>query len=176
MRISAADGAITYLFNDQDNTLQPGFMQIGADEVTQLDDIPTVSLAAYNELGSTLHTKQSSVIELSREFPGELEYLLLKLKSMPQPWLCCRCVIDRGDSIGLLGLLYKEPANRQHSNKHISFMQALSGFAAVSIESRQLLMLQKPCWSHLSSLSPVRLTQNHLIQAGIVPGYRRSPG
>jgi hypothetical protein len=69
MRISAADGAITYLFNDQDNTLEPGFMQIGADEVTQLDDIPTVSLAAYNELGSTLHTKQSSVIELSREFP-----------------------------------------------------------------------------------------------------------
>ena len=143
MLISAADGAITYLVNEQDNTLKPSFMQIGIDEIEYLNDIPTVSLADANELGSTLNKKQSSVLELSSDHPDELNVLLLKLATEAATLIALPLRNRQGDSIGLLCLLYKEQTDQRHNNKHISFVQALSGFAAVSIESRQLLMLQK---------------------------------
>jgi HD-GYP domain-containing protein (c-di-GMP phosphodiesterase class II) len=48
--------------------------------------------------------------------------------------------------IGVLSLIYRDSAvshDDRGQNDHIAFISALSGFAAVSLESRQLLMMQK---------------------------------
>ena len=143
MQISAADGALTYLYNDKENTLKPSFMQMGADKIKNLEDIPVEFLDKFNELGSALNNKQSSVIQLSSELPSGLNVLLLKLSTRAATMIVLPLRNRQEESIGLLCLLYKEQTDTQHNHKHLSFVQALSGFAAVSIESRQLLMLQK---------------------------------
>ena len=144
MQISEADGAVTYLYNEKENTLEPRFMQIGTEDIKYLKDIPTVSLDEANELGSTLDKKESSVIELSSEQPGHLNPLLDKLATDTARMIVLPLRNRQEDTIGILCLLYKKQSDNKHNGEqHISFVQALSGFAAVSLESRQLLMLQK---------------------------------
>ncbi len=143
MQISAADGAVTYLFNDKENTLDPRFIQMANLDIQHPDDIPIVYLNEYNELGSALEKKQSSVLELSSEHPSELNIFLSKLDTQAASMIMLPLRNRQEEAIGLLCLLYKEQTDQQQNDKHISFVQALSGFAAVSIESRQLIMLQK---------------------------------
>lgn len=118
-------------------------MQVGMDKIEYLEDIPTVALDEFNELVSALNKKHSSVLELFSENPDDLNALLLKLDTQTATMIALPLRNRQEDNIGLLCLLYKAQTDQRHDNKHISFVQALSGFAAVSIESRQLLMLQK---------------------------------
>ncbi len=143
MQISEADGAVTYLYNEKENTLEPRFMHVGTEDIANLDDINTIFLDAENELGNCLDKTESSFIELSSAQPSRLNTLLDKLASNTATMITLPLRNRQEDRIGLLCLLYKEQTHQRHNTTHISFVQALSGFAAVSIESRQMLMLQK---------------------------------
>ena len=144
MLISEADGAVTYLYEEKENTLEPRFMHIGTQDITNLNDIPTLSLDEENELSNALDKKESSVIELSTEQPGRLNALLDRLATDAAKMIVLPLRNRQEETIGILCLLYKKRLDKKHNDdRHISFVQALSGFAAVSLESRQLLMMQK---------------------------------
>lgn len=142
MQISEADSAITYLYNDKENILEPKLMLAGAEIINDLDDIPNISLDEHTLLGSSLNKKDSSLFELPLEQPNELNVLLKKLTTETATLIALPLHNRQEDPIGLLCLLFKKTGHRPNDN-HISFVQALSGFAGVSIESRQLIMMQK---------------------------------
>lgn len=143
MKISEADGAVTYLYKEKGNVLVPSFMQMGAQQINNLDQLPMVSLDTWNELGSTLNKKRTSLLELSKDHPDDLNIFLTLLMADAATMMVLPLRNRQEDTIGLLCLLYKKSTKQNHDQKHLSFVQALSGFAAVSLESRQLLMLQK---------------------------------
>ncbi|TXK92673.1 hypothetical protein BMR02_16525, partial [Methylococcaceae bacterium HT1] len=92
----------------------------------------------------SLDKKASSVIELSSKRPSQLNALLDKLATDTAQMIALPLRNRQEETIGILCLLYKNQADKKNNGEqHISFVQALSGFAAVSLESRQLLMLQK---------------------------------
>ncbi|GAW86927.1 hypothetical protein bplSymb_SCF04602P014 [Bathymodiolus platifrons methanotrophic gill symbiont] len=92
----------------------------------------------------SLDKKASSVIELSSKQPSQLNALLDKLATDTAQMIALPLRNRQEETIGILCLLYKNQADKKNNGEqHISFVQALSGFAAVSLESRQLLMLQK---------------------------------
>ncbi|NOQ14650.1 MAG: HD domain-containing protein, partial [Methyloprofundus sp.] len=142
-QISRAGAALTYLYNEKENTLEPSFMHIGRQDIKELKDIPVISLEAKNELVDALNKKESSLIELSSKHPNSLNVLLEKLATDSLQIIALPLRNRHEEAIGLLCLLYKAKTGKQHNNKHIAFVQELSGFAAVSLEGRQLLMMQK---------------------------------
>ncbi|BCG65761.1 MAG: hypothetical protein methR_P3617 [Methyloprofundus sp.] len=137
--ISQADAALTYLYNEQDNTLEPGFFYIGAEGSSQIDGLPNLSLNDHNELIAAFQSTNSSMLSLHANQSKTSQYLLTKLATTTANMVVLPLHNRQEEAIGILCLMYKGTA----SNEHISFVQALSGFAAVSLESRQLIMMQK---------------------------------
>ncbi|NOQ17111.1 MAG: HAMP domain-containing protein [Methyloprofundus sp.] len=137
--ISQADAALTYLYNEQDNTLEPGFFYIGAEGSSQIDGLPNLSLNDNNELIAAFQSTDSSMLTLHANQSKTSQYLLTKLATTAANMVILPLHNRQEEAIGILCLMYKDTA----SNEHISFVQALSGFAAVSLESRQLIMMQK---------------------------------
>lgn len=143
MEVSEADGAVTYLYNEQENTLEPRVLLTNGNNNKYLNDLPMVTLDDHSQFGDTLNKKESSLIELSEFLPSELNVLLDILATETATMIVLPLRNRQADSIGMLCLLYKPENNQRQNDNHINFVQALSGFAAVSIESRQLLMMQK---------------------------------
>ncbi len=141
--ISQADAALTYLYNEKNNSLEPKFMHIDTQDIKELEDIPVLPLDNPNGLVNALHHKASSIIELNIKQANGLNALLKKLDTDTVKIIALPLRNRQEETIGLLCLLYKQQATRQRSVEQIAFVQELSGFAAVSIESRQLLMMQK---------------------------------
>ncbi|MGR9071862.1 MAG: HD domain-containing phosphohydrolase [Gammaproteobacteria bacterium] len=143
MNIGHADGAVTYLFNEKNNRLEPGFLHIEADGDSDIRDIPAISLNESNDLVKAINQNKSSLIEIN---PTRNQYLSALTKKMNADAidLICLPLRNRQDEIiGVLCLLYRKKRKNQHNRDQISFVRALSGFAAVSLESRHLLMMQK---------------------------------
>lgn len=144
MDVSQADSALTYLYDKKENALLPSFMHTNNEDTGFIKDIPVISLESKNELIRTLDKKQSSVINLTLTQPNELNILLKKLSADAIELIALPLRNRQEETIGVLCLLYKKQPDQQYSgSEHISFVQALSGFAAVSLESRQLIMMQK---------------------------------
>jgi HD-GYP domain-containing protein (c-di-GMP phosphodiesterase class II) len=143
MQISQADGALTYLYNEKENSLEPSGLHVGTQDISDIEDIPILSLNDKNDLVNALNKKESSVIELKSKQPSVLNALLGKLETDALTMIALPLRNRQEDIIGILCLLYKSKTETRHNNEQISFVQALSGFAAVSLESRQLIMMQK---------------------------------
>ncbi|WP_221899977.1 hypothetical protein [Bathymodiolus platifrons methanotrophic gill symbiont] len=54
MQISEADGAVTYLYKEKENILEPSFMHIGDEDIKSLKEIKMISLDEDSALGNCL--------------------------------------------------------------------------------------------------------------------------
>jgi len=142
-QISQADAALTYLYDDQKRCLKPSFMHMCTLDVKNLSDLPEIPSGEDNELAQALKKKESSQIELSADQPNPLNHLLNKLEADAVKIIALPLRNRDEETIGLLCLLYKKQSTNQDNEEHLAFVQQLSDFAAVSLESRQLLMMQK---------------------------------
>ena len=146
MSISQADGVLTYLVNDQDDCLEPGALQLQGQGNCTLDRLPRYSMGEAAGLVHAAESKGSTVIRLES---GQADPLnpLLEICASDALTLVALPLRNRQEAvIGVLGLLYREQAGLRSAPQQdgrIAFVQALSGFAAVSLESRHLLMLQE---------------------------------
>jgi HD-GYP domain-containing protein (c-di-GMP phosphodiesterase class II) len=146
MLISQSDGVLVYLVDEDEDFLEPGTLFDRNRGKLPVDRLPRLHTGAKQGLAAASDSKGSSVIQVSSEAAGELAMLpelfgekVLTLITLP--------LRNRQEEvIGVLSLLYRgadtgiDPAQQ---SDHIAFIQALSGFAAVSLESRQLLMMQQ---------------------------------
>ncbi|MBL4712823.1 MAG: hypothetical protein JKX75_10095, partial [Gammaproteobacteria bacterium] len=144
MLISKSDGALIYLLNERDDLLRADFLCDKDNTSLTTSDLPDMK---FEEVASFFSDKEASrVIRLDKQTENKLIPLLdifnvEVLTSIVLP------LKNRNDEIiGVLYLLYEHSnaiEGTDESQGNIAFVEALSGFAAVTLESRQLFTMQE---------------------------------
>jgi HAMP domain-containing protein len=148
MTISRADAVISYLLNDDKSRLVPDVIidhSRGSIAPDSLPEIMTKDFVAW-------HQDPPQPLKLNRDKdPLQAELFALfdkqELNLAPVP------LVDRQDDpIGLLILVYHDMESHGDLDDRLSFVRAFSGFAAVSLETRQLIKMQKQLLDSFISL------------------------
>ncbi len=146
MNASEATAALTYIVDDASRRLEPQILRCSmpsdcGKEILQA--LPAHTLGDEAPLMQFLTEGRGK--SLDERAAAELTPLVDSLK-LQKPWIFAQPLLNRqGDAIGLLCLFYSsetggDPARQQG---RLAFIEALSGFAAVTLESRKMLKMQK---------------------------------
>jgi len=145
MLSSQSDAALIYLMDEKDDLLKADFLCDTQNDYMRIDNLSTLTLEDAKKLLHDSEAHRSRVLQLNRSSNNKLTPLLdaLQVESL----LCIVLPLQNrnNDLIGLLCLIYQR-ADKIGSVKHpgnIEFVEALSGFAAVTLESRQLFKMQE---------------------------------
>lgn len=144
--ISKANGALTYLLDETDNIMKPGILYSENDEPVSTELLPELSPESLKILLANCKSKSSLLIHLDSSSNNILKPLLqitgsedLNVQVVP--------LSNRNDeTIGLLCIIYDQSKRINRSSEDdasIAFIEALSGFAAVTLEGRQMLNMQE---------------------------------
>jgi HD-GYP domain-containing protein (c-di-GMP phosphodiesterase class II) len=141
MDISGADGAFTYIVRENTGKLQPGSVQTRAEPIK--DILPVYELQSDAKLVALLREDRRVVAPLESIVPGLGPSLGIDpafARVIAQP---LRNRMQEG--IGVLCLLYdgRRMAEETDQSGRLAFIEALSGFAAVTLEGRKMLRMQK---------------------------------
>ncbi len=146
MIVSQSDGVLIYLLDEKDDLLKADFLcnNVSSEENQSLsiDSLSTLTLDEAEELLTDKNVIKSQIIELNKNSHNKL-IPLLDIFSVDEMTNIILPLQNRnGEIIGLLNLFYYKDNNNIQVN-NIEFVEALSGFAAVTLESRQLLNMQE---------------------------------
>jgi HD-GYP domain-containing protein (c-di-GMP phosphodiesterase class II)/HAMP domain-containing protein len=149
MQASNADAAVIYLLSDSETELNAQPPRLATGEVMEDKSLPAIMLdGSSSRLLDSFLNQEVVVGKLDRNQLHDQSVLALaQALDSESLTVIVLPLTDRNKAAsGLLCLLYGEHSpNLENalSPEHIGFTQALSGFAAVSMESRQLLKMQK---------------------------------
>jgi len=145
MLISNADGVLTYLMNEEENALNPGILCSCADDHIDTEQLPPVLMQDANGLMDLFTKNRSSVICIDSSSDNAFIPLLTLFNTGHLTMVALPLTNRNYEHIGLLCLLFKhtDGLTIETEKTSLSFIQALSGFAAVTLESRQLLHMQE---------------------------------
>ncbi|MCW8851037.1 MAG: hypothetical protein OQK44_00105, partial [Gammaproteobacteria bacterium] len=142
MLISKSDAALIYLLDEQDDLLKANFLCDSSKDHVVTDALSELTLDEAKDLLKDNDGHRSGIRHLDKDHHDKLSPLLdildkEKLTSIVLP------LQNRNDEIiGLLCIVYQHGESLQQVS-NIEFVEALSGFAAVTLESRQLLNMQE---------------------------------
>ena len=147
MSVSQAGGVLTCLVDEETNTLKPGVLFEQAEGLVDVRGLPTLSLDSESELVKAVHEKEMHYFRLSKEQDDEMGGLL-SMFVVDELLITALPLQNRQEEvIGLLCLLNqatgREGGKGGPEDERLDFVRTFSGFAAVSLESRQLLEMQK---------------------------------
>jgi len=145
MLSSQSDAALIYLMDEKDDLLKADFLCDTKNDYMRIDNLSTLTLEDAKNLLHDNKAHRSRVLQLNRSSNNKLTPLLDALQA--ESLLCIVLPLQNrnNDLIGLLCLIYQradEISNVKHPG-NIEFVEALSGFAAVTLESRQLFKMQE---------------------------------
>jgi HD-GYP domain-containing protein (c-di-GMP phosphodiesterase class II) len=146
MLISHSDAALIYLLDEQDDLLKADFLcnkthqQLATDKLSVLTPDDAKTLLSENA-GENSISYKSRVVQLNRDSQNKLKPLLTTLAAEKLTTIVLPLQNRNNEIIGLLCLVYQRDEAIHSSN--IEFIEALSGFAAVTLESRQLFNMQE---------------------------------
>ncbi|NOQ87756.1 MAG: HAMP domain-containing protein [Gammaproteobacteria bacterium] len=146
MLISQSDAALIYLLDEQDDLLKADFLcsrtsdHVATENLSALTLDDAKALLAENKTENSVSYK-SRVVQLNKENQTKLTPLLAALSSEKLTAIVLPLQNRNDEIIGLLCLVYQQDEAIHSSN--IEFIEALSGFAAVTLESRQLFNMQE---------------------------------
>ena len=146
MLVSQSDAALIYLLDEKDDLLKADFLctengdQVATENlaVLTLDDAKTLLVKNSERGGSSFNSR---VIVLNESSENKLSPLLDSLAVEKLTTIVLPLQNRNDEIIGLLCLIYQSDEAIHSSN--IKFIEALSGFAAVTLESRQLFNMQE---------------------------------
>ncbi len=142
MLISQSDAALIYLMDEQDDLLKADFLCDKDNNQVPIDGLPALSLQDATALLADNITADSRIIELDKNTKNKLTPLLEILDVETLTVIILPLQNRNKDIIGLLCLLFKQGKSEIKAS-NIEFVEALSGFSAVTLESRQLLNMQE---------------------------------
>ena len=145
MRISHADGVLTYLMSEKEDALNPGILCSSDNDYLDTESLPPIICSDKSEVAHLFKKKRSSVIIIDSTTESAFKPLL-HLFSTDHLTMIALPLINRNyEHIGLLCLLFKQADDltTESEQASLAFIQALSGFAAVTLEGRQLLHMQE---------------------------------
>jgi HD-GYP domain-containing protein (c-di-GMP phosphodiesterase class II) len=144
MLISQSDAALIYLLDEKDDLLKADFLCDTQHDYMRIDNLSALTMA---DAKSLLHDdgQKDRVLQLNKRSENKLTPLLDVLQA--DTLLCIVLPLQNrsNEVIGLLCLIYQQ-VDADGSVKHpgnIEFVEALSGFAAVTLESQQLFKMQE---------------------------------
>jgi HD-GYP domain-containing protein (c-di-GMP phosphodiesterase class II) len=145
MLISNADGVLTYLMNEKEDALDPGILCSKDNETVDTDQLPPITTRDDNSHIELFSRNRSSVMTVDESSDKAFRPLLDLFQTDHLTMIALPLLNRNYEHIGLLCLLFKqaEGLNTESEQASLSFIQALSGFAAVTLESRQLLHMQE---------------------------------
>jgi HD-GYP domain-containing protein (c-di-GMP phosphodiesterase class II) len=145
MLISNADGVLTYLMNEEENALNPGILCSSDNDHIDTEQLPPVFMQDANGLIGLFTKNRSSVICIDSSSDDAFIPLLALFNTDHLTMVALPLTNRNYEHIGLLCLLFKhaDGLTTESEKTSLSFIQALSGFAAVTLESRQLLHMQE---------------------------------
>lgn len=146
MAVSEADAAFTYIVSENTNELEP--KTIKCNKIADLDSdiiftMPTYSLEGDEPLVHFFSKGKGAILSLQAFDDNRSLAEKLNLESSE---VYAQPLINRqGDSIGMICLVYGvgDSINTEKQQGRLAFIEALSGFAAVTLESRKMLKMQK---------------------------------
>jgi HD-GYP domain-containing protein (c-di-GMP phosphodiesterase class II) len=145
MRISHADGVLTYLMNDNEDALNPEVLCSSNNDYIETESLKPITCPDENEIAPLFKKNRSSVIIIDDSSDSAFKPLL-KLFNTDHLTMIALPLVNRNyGHIGLLCLLFRkaDELTTETEKASLAFIQALSGFAAVTLESRQLLHMQE---------------------------------
>ncbi len=148
LAINDADAAVLYMVNSESNLIEPACVMLANDESAEvelasyrIDQEDSFIVQSVNRKGAKLHGLRCNKDE-EKEFSPLyrlLETDILEVLTLP--------LNNRvGETTGVLCVINKAEHSKNDNTEnleHIAFMQSLSGFAAVSIESKHSLKSQQ---------------------------------
>ena len=146
MTVSEADAAFTYIVEESTNELEPRTIkskQRNGLNSEILLDMPKFPLEGNAPLVQILSEGKGAIWSL--QTLGDYTTLTSQF-NLQSPQAYVQPLINRqGDSIGILCLVYSYGGtiNTEKQQGRLAFIEALSGFAAVTLESRKMLKMQK---------------------------------
>ncbi len=146
MDVAKAHAAVTYLLDDDESRLVAGTLHTASEGQAEVTALPDVPLSGKHPLASHLDEAHPSVIELDDSAVAELAPLLDLVPDDRARLIAVPLRNRQKEVVGVLVLLYPVTDAQDDGDEQgarVAFVNALSGFAAVSIESRQLLKMQQ---------------------------------
>jgi HD-GYP domain-containing protein (c-di-GMP phosphodiesterase class II) len=146
MSVSEADGVFTYLVDEDEAWLSPGTLQLRGQGRSGIEGLPRFAMSDRNALVGAARGQESRLLRLRAGEDSGLEPLLQRLDASALNLIVLPLRNRQDAVIGVLCLLFRNENGRgpaEPQEGHIAFVRALSGFAAVSLESRHLLMMQE---------------------------------
>ena len=147
MQVSQADGVLTYLVDEDEKHLEPCMLYGQGKGECGIDQLPSLPLEGGSELVEALRSRQATLADLDTEHEHVLQPLLKQLGTEALTLVALPLHNRQNEAIGALCLLYHRASgnglDKGEHQQQIAFIEALSGFAAVTLESRQLLMMQE---------------------------------
>ena len=145
MRIAQADAAVAYLVDDDETCLRAETIQTVARRDAGIDALPDIDLAGGHPLIGCLHDEQTRLLASGSPDDAAMAPLRGLMDGRAGSLMTVPLRNRQNQPVGVLCLMFGSgdeavgPGERQAK---MAFLNALSGFAAVSIESRHLLKMQ----------------------------------
>jgi HD-GYP domain-containing protein (c-di-GMP phosphodiesterase class II) len=145
MLISNADGVLTYLMNEEETALNPGVLCSSSDELLDTELLPSLKPREIDELDDIFTRNRNSIIRVDSSSHDSIRPLIELFETNHLTMVALPLTNRNFEPIGLLCLIFKRADGLTSENEQtsLSFIKALSGFAAVTLESRQLLHMQE---------------------------------
>ena len=145
MRIASADVAVAYLIDDDETCLRAETLRTADERPVDIATLPDIALTDDHPLVACLHDEQSQLLEPDDSISATIAPLLGLMEGKRAALVTVPLRNRQNQAVGILCLLFRSddrPAQPGERPAKIAFLNALSGFAAVSIESRHLLKMQ----------------------------------
>lgn len=144
-----AEGAALYLVSDDDSELIPYYLWFKQSGSQNIDEMPVLDLSdqfSTNPFLGSLNTEQVVIVNINPEEQLDNPLLKTMVNTINDDKLT-NCIVPlrsrSGEKVGVLNLIYKQKDATQFEETYQRFIETLSGFVAVTIESRQMLSTQK---------------------------------
>ncbi|MDH3901302.1 MAG: hypothetical protein OEU51_09690, partial [Gammaproteobacteria bacterium] len=144
--VSQASGVLTYLVDEQGEFLEPGMLQTSEQGECPIGKLPRFAMQGDAGLVAAAQGENVAVIRLEPGSTDDLGPLLDIFSAAPLLVIALPLHNRQHETIGALCLVYADAAKEDglpYEDGQIAFVRALSGFAAVTLESRHLLMMQE---------------------------------
>jgi len=142
MLISQSNGVLVYLLDDKDDSLKADFLSDKRSQSISTESLPKLTLTEAADFLTKNEKYKSRVLTLNKKNRNKLTPLLNVLSQDSLTCIILPLQNRNNEIIGLLCLVY-EQYETMNQVSNIEFVEALSGFAAVTLESRQLFNMQE---------------------------------
>ncbi|MCP3849124.1 MAG: hypothetical protein GY694_02625 [Gammaproteobacteria bacterium] len=145
MLISHSDEAVIYLLDEKESYLKAGFMCDKNDQLYNLEKLSNLSIEDAKQLLNNTDYSEKRVLTLSSHVDHKLSGVLSLIDQTEATVIVLGLNNRDNEIIGLLCLIYNQDDRSIviKKQRNIDFIQALSGFAAVTLESKQAVVIQQ---------------------------------